>query len=471
MSAPGEGDRPDHGARRSQGAAPGRACPRNAGRLAERPRRARRSRRARAAGGHCRGDAARLALFAARWLRLVLPGRCLSPCRTRRSAFAVARPRRARAVSGGRLRPPLRRGLAFGPRLRASRRCGRRSPCWARPASAFLAVALVAAAGRKGLGVLVRRGVAWRDDGSASAEAGQRQRQRPRQGDAASSEAFISGLLVGGRHETGDSVAFALVCIESAWKHLEAARPRHPDFVGRSRVGRCRHLAARLWPGRLPRAQRRRLRPAGPRPGRDRGLVGAAGRRRGRRPAPAPAGDPGLVALGLLAAFVAWTALQPDLDRERRADRPTSPGSPTYLGVFALALFSRAARREPGAWSPRSPRRSSSSPSSRCSPACTPPGSRPPTRLREFLSDGRERLSYPLNYWNGLAALIAIGLPLMLQIATGAATVACRALAAAALPALALAALLHPLARRHRRRRRRRRRLRRAHLATGCRSC
>ena len=55
-----------------------------------------------------------------------------------------------------------------------------------------------------------------------------------------------------------------------------------------------------------------------------------------------------------------------------------------------------------------------------------------------FLSDSRERLSYPINYWNGLAALIAIGLPLMLQIATCAKSVLLRALAAAALPAMAL---------------------------------
>lgn len=57
-----------------------------------------------------------------------------------------------------------------------------------------------------------------------------------------------------------------------------------------------------------------------------------------------------------------------------------------------------------------------------------------------FISDSRERLSYPLNYWNGLAALIAIGAPLMLQLATGARTVVVRSLAAAALPALALTA-------------------------------
>jgi len=46
----------------------------------------------------------------------------------------------------------------------------------------------------------------------------------------------------------------------------------------------------------------------------------------------------------------------------------------------------------------------------------------------QFLTSGEERLSYPLNYWNGLAALIAIGLPLMLQLAAKARPLAVRAL-------------------------------------------
>jgi O-antigen ligase len=59
-----------------------------------------------------------------------------------------------------------------------------------------------------------------------------------------------------------------------------------------------------------------------------------------------------------------------------------------------------------------------------------------------FLTGGRERLSYPLNYWNALAALIAIGLPLMLEVATCAKAILFRALAAAALPTMALTAFL-----------------------------
>ena len=54
-----------------------------------------------------------------------------------------------------------------------------------------------------------------------------------------------------------------------------------------------------------------------------------------------------------------------------------------------------------------------------------------------FLEDS-ERLSYPLNYWNGVAALIAIALPTVLHVATGARTIVVRSVGAAALPALLL---------------------------------
>ena len=49
------------------------------------------------------------------------------------------------------------------------------------------------------------------------------------------------------------------------------------------------------------------------------------------------------------------------------------------------------------------------------------------------------RLNYPLDYWNGLGAFIAIGIPLVLAVAAGARTMAARALSCAAIPAMALA--------------------------------
>jgi tetratricopeptide (TPR) repeat protein len=58
------------------------------------------------------------------------------------------------------------------------------------------------------------------------------------------------------------------------------------------------------------------------------------------------------------------------------------------------------------------------------------------------LSAATRRLSYPIEYWNALAALMAVGMPVLLYGATGARTLLARAAAAAALPLLALCAFL-----------------------------
>ncbi len=145
-----------------------------------------------------------------------------------------------------------------------------------------------------------------------------------------------------------------------------------------------------------------------------------------------------LVALGLFAAFVAWTALS--LIWTESAERTTTDLARVlvYLGVFSLVLFLRA---------PREAQRLIAAVGaaialiavlallSRLHPAWFPSADQ--TAL--FLDDSRERLSYPLNYWNGLGALIAVGIPLLLQVSAAAKTVVVRALAAAALPAMMLA--------------------------------
>ncbi len=59
-----------------------------------------------------------------------------------------------------------------------------------------------------------------------------------------------------------------------------------------------------------------------------------------------------------------------------------------------------------------------------------------------FLAGTHGRLVWPLNYWNALAALMALGLPLLLAIATSARTLRSQALAAGAIPLVALCAYL-----------------------------
>lgn len=66
------------------------------------------------------------------------------------------------------------------------------------------------------------------------------------------------------------------------------------------------------------------------------------------------------------------------------------------------------------------------------------PGAFPANDLADGLPTELPRLAYPLDYWNGLATLIALGLPLLLWLSIAARPLAARALACAALPALAL---------------------------------
>jgi hypothetical protein len=152
-----------------------------------------------------------------------------------------------------------------------------------------------------------------------------------------------------------------------------------------------------------------------------------------------------LVAIGALLAFTAWSALSAIWTES--AERTWADVSLvlTYLGLFVLILMVKA---------PREPQRLVAAVGSaialiaivgllsRLHPAWFSNAD----QTAQFLSDSRERLSYPLNYWNGLGALIAVGLPLLLHIACTARALVFRALAAAALPALALA-LIYTLSR------------------------
>lgn len=145
-----------------------------------------------------------------------------------------------------------------------------------------------------------------------------------------------------------------------------------------------------------------------------------------------------LVALGLLLGFVAWTAMS--LAWTESQERTMSELSRvfTYLGVFGLALLirgSRGARHTVTAIGTAIALVALIALASRLHPDWFPAAS----LTTQFLGGTQSRLSYPLNYWNGLAELIAIGLPLVLYIATSARSLLARAIAAGVLPAMALA--------------------------------
>jgi len=144
------------------------------------------------------------------------------------------------------------------------------------------------------------------------------------------------------------------------------------------------------------------------------------------------------VGLGLLAAFTVWTGVAISWSESSERSVIELARVTTYVGVFALAL---AAQGRNGL------RRAVYSVGaaialvgvlallSRLHPQWFPEN-----EAAAFLDAARSRLNYPLHYWNGLAALIAVGVPLLLWIATEARRVAIRALAAAVIPAISLAA-------------------------------
>jgi O-Antigen ligase len=144
-----------------------------------------------------------------------------------------------------------------------------------------------------------------------------------------------------------------------------------------------------------------------------------------------------LGALAVLLGFVAWTGLSLGWTESVEKTAADLARVTTYLGIFALAVCSRGrgqGRTTVAALASGIALVTGVALISRLHPAWFPSAD----QTAQFLTSGEERLSYPLNYWNGLAALIAIGLPLALQLATEARTVWARALFAATLPAMVL---------------------------------
>ena len=142
-------------------------------------------------------------------------------------------------------------------------------------------------------------------------------------------------------------------------------------------------------------------------------------------------------ALAVLTAFVAWTALSliwTESSEKTFADLARVSG---YLGIFVLALALRGKggeRRLVSAVGAGIVLIAGVALLSRLHPSWFPAA----TETAQFLTGNRERLSYPIHYWNGLGALLAVGFPLVLHFASGARSTIWRVLAAAALPAMML---------------------------------
>jgi hypothetical protein len=151
-----------------------------------------------------------------------------------------------------------------------------------------------------------------------------------------------------------------------------------------------------------------------------------------------PIGRARWLAFGLLAAFAGWTALGLTWTESSEQTMVEVARVLTYLGVLALALSAP----RPGAIGRVAAGVGAAigvvavlALLSRLQPTWFPENS-----AADFLPPTAERLSYPLGYWNGLAALLAMGMPLALVGATYSRRVLTSALAAAVVPVIALAA-------------------------------
>ena len=156
---------------------------------------------------------------------------------------------------------------------------------------------------------------------------------------------------------------------------------------------------------------------------------------------PARIGAAGWVAIGLLAAFAAWTGLAVGWSQNAESSVVELGRIAAYLGVLVLAIALQgrsAARHTISGLASAIGLVTLLAVLSRLHPQAFPAN-----QHFQFLGpQSARKLSYPLNYWNALADFAAMGVPLLLAAAVAARTVAGQALAAATLPLSAVCVYL-----------------------------
>jgi hypothetical protein len=159
-----------------------------------------------------------------------------------------------------------------------------------------------------------------------------------------------------------------------------------------------------------------------------------------------PRGRPsrtGWAAIALLVAFLAWTAIATSWSLSTEDSLGELSRDAGYLGVLVLAVA--LARDRASAIAHTVAALASAivviaclALASRLHPGLFPAAQ----ESARFLPGVNQRLQWPLNYWNALGALVALGLPLLLSLAGSARRLGVQAAAAAALPLLALCGYL-----------------------------
>jgi hypothetical protein len=141
--------------------------------------------------------------------------------------------------------------------------------------------------------------------------------------------------------------------------------------------------------------------------------------------------------LALFGAFIGWTALGVtwSLSVERSLNDLSLVAG--YLGVLVLGVFvardrNRAVRHTVSALASAISVTALLALASRLDPGLISNAG----QTSAFLPGTQDRLSWPLNYWNALAALLVLGVPMLMGLATTARRIGVQALAAAMLPVL-----------------------------------
>jgi hypothetical protein len=136
--------------------------------------------------------------------------------------------------------------------------------------------------------------------------------------------------------------------------------------------------------------------------------------------------------IGLLTAFTAWTLLSTTWSSSSERSVLEAARVATHLGVLVLAVT--ALRRDTARHAVNALATAIAVVGGLALLSRLHPSWFPEPATATFLPSVASRLSYPLNYWNGLGAFMAMGIPLLLCVASSARTFAARALAAAAIP-------------------------------------
>ena len=156
---------------------------------------------------------------------------------------------------------------------------------------------------------------------------------------------------------------------------------------------------------------------------------------------PGRVGAAGWIAIGLLSSFAVWTGLATGWSTSTEQSVIELGRIATYLGVLVLAIAVQgrtAARHTINGLACAIGLVTALAVLSRLHPQAFGPN----VQFHFLQTTSARRLSYPLNYWNALAAFAAMGVPLLLAVAIGGRTTVGQALAAATLPLSALCVYL-----------------------------